>query len=230
MNIALIADTFYPHSGTVPEVVLRLATEYKRSGHTAIVLTDRSPSSLPPLDELFDIPVYRIPFRVPDGRSRAHATHGLTYRQLSRETIETLVRRRIAVLHAHSVGPCVYYALQARRKLNLPLVLSVHGEMSSERGDRFRRSAFLNALLRQAVAEADFLTCSSDCVLQELERLMSVRLRDNAGVAHSGSSSPEPCAALSSPSGAAAVDWRRVAAQYLSVYTLLDRVRLSRAA
>jgi glycogen synthase len=65
MRILLVSSRFLPHRGGLESVVYHLAREFHRRGHQVLVITNRYPRSLPPLEEIDGVKVMRLHFLLP---------------------------------------------------------------------------------------------------------------------------------------------------------------------
>jgi len=186
MNIAIFASAFYPHVGGVEELCRQLAHAYVRAGHGCIVLTNRWPRDLPAFEEYEGIPLYRLPFRVPEGGVKAQVSYRLTHRRILAELISILRERRIDLLHVQCVSCNGYYALLAKRQIGLPLVVTAQGELTMDAGRLYQTSAFANRVLRQLLAEADWITGCSGKTLADVERHVGKSYPDKSSVIFNG--------------------------------------------
>lgn len=169
MNIAIFASAFYPHVGGVEELCRQLSLELMRKGHRVIILTNRWPRSLPEYEEVDGIPVYRLPFRVPDGSVKAHLSYHLTHQQICRQMLGILRKHAMDVLHVQCISSNGYYAMLAKQALGLPLVVTAQGELTMDATGLYQRSGYMRRTLRQILNVADAITACSRATLQELE-------------------------------------------------------------
>lgn len=176
MNIAIFASAFYPHFGGVEELCRQLALELRRQGHTAIILTNRWPRTLPRYEEVDGIPVYRLAFRAPDAGPKSRVSYALTHGLVVRETAAVLRRHRIDVLHVQCVSSNGHYALEAKRLLGLPLVVTLQGELTMDATGLFQRSEFARQTLRRCVQEAEVVTGCSAKTLADAEAFLGRRI------------------------------------------------------
>jgi glycosyltransferase involved in cell wall biosynthesis len=79
-----------------------------------------------------------------------------------------------------------YYAMQAQRRLGLPLVVTLQGELGMDAGGLFQRSAFARTLLRSVLISADAITACSEQTLAEAEGFYGAPLRSRARVVYNG--------------------------------------------
>ena len=186
MNIAIFASAFHPHFGGVEELVRQLALELRRKRHTAIVLTNRWPRKLPRYEVIDGIPVFRVPFRGPDAGLRSRVTFRITRDRIHREVNGILRRHDIDVLHVQCVSSNAYYALHARRKLSLPLVVTLQGELTMDATRLFERSEFARTILRQCLTEAEAVTACSQKTLEDAEQFFGGNLEGRKRVIFNG--------------------------------------------
>jgi glycogen(starch) synthase len=175
MRIALFASAFHPHVGGVEELVRQLAHAYRESGDEAIVITNRWPPSLPAREEFEGIPVYRVPMRVPEGTLRVRVKYTLTHSGISREVLGALRRHRTELLHVQCVSSNGYYALEARRALALPLVVTTQGERTMDAERIYQKSPLINGVLQQLLTAADFVTACSRNTLDDVREFHAQR-------------------------------------------------------
>ncbi len=186
MNVALFASAFHPSLGGVEELVRQLAHIYPGKGAQPIVITNRWPRTLPAYEEYEGIPLYRIAMRVPEGGLKARANYALTHSAIRRSLRRILTEREIELLHVQCVSSNGYYALLAKHALNLPLVVTTQGERTMDATGLYRRSAFMNRVLRQLLMEADYITACSRHTLDDMEGYFGAPFGDRAGVIYNG--------------------------------------------
>jgi glycogen synthase len=185
-SVAIFASSFAPHVGGVEELSRRLAAEQRRRGLDSIVITNRYPKTLP-RDELIDgIPVYRERFRVPEPRPRHLVGWAIGTAATRRGILTTLRAHWTDVLHVHCVSSNGYYALRAARHTGLPLVVTMHGELSMDANGAYQRSAFLRATWRAVLDHADLVTGCSQHVMDEAVRAYGPALLGKARVIPNG--------------------------------------------
>lgn len=174
MKIALFASAFHPHLGGVEELVRQLAHALERAGHNAIVVTERWPRTLPAEEDFEGLRVFRFPFRARAGGSlpnqvRSAASLALTGPAIRRDIAALLGRERVDVVHVQCVSNNAPYAQNAARRLGLPLVVTLQGELSMDATGLYQRSEGARALMRRTLTQADALTGCSGQTLQEAE-------------------------------------------------------------
>lgn len=191
MNLALIASSFYPHLGGVEEVVRQLAREHSQHAVQPIVITNHFPTSLPQFEEIEGIPVYRLPFRLPDYLNKGALLKSSVRFQMGKGAVQKslqqiLQRHQINLMQIHCVTSSAPYALQAARDLKLPVIVSAHGELTMDAQQVFQRSPVFQSALRDSLRQADFITACSQQTLSELEKWWGASLADKSEVTYSG--------------------------------------------
>jgi len=186
MTIAIFASAYYPHVGGVEELVRQLVREYRARGVAAIVLTNRWPRDLPRYELVNDAPVYRVPFRAPEGSNTARITYAATRGAIRRETSAVLRRHAVRLVHVQCVSANGLYAHLAARELDLPLIVTAQGERLMDASRVYERSAFQNDVLRNLLHEADAITACSREVLRDLGEYAGHALGNRAQVIYNG--------------------------------------------
>ncbi len=186
MNVALFASAFHPHMGGVEELCRQLAHEYQARGLGIIVLTNRWPRDLPASELFEDIPVFRPAMRTPDGGWKSRVTYFLTSRAVQRQTSAILRQNRIDLVHVQCVGCNAFYAARAAAALELPLVVTLQGELSMDATGLFERSAFARETLRRAASQAAAVTACSGQTLAEAEAFLGAPFGARGRVIYNG--------------------------------------------
>ncbi|MEO5953569.1 MAG: glycosyltransferase family 4 protein, partial [Chloroflexia bacterium] len=186
MNPAIFASSFHPHFGGVEELARQLALQLKATGNAPVVFTNRWPKNLARYEEFEGLPIRRYLFRVPERTFRQLSTSlifgGLTLRNV----VNDLRQLGTDVLHIQCVSSQTYYALAARRELQLPLVVTLQGELTMDAGQLFQKSRFAQSLLRRALDEADLITGCSAKTLFDAEAFYGESFGDRARVIFNG--------------------------------------------
>lgn len=163
-------SSYAPHVGGVEEVTRRLAAGLRAQGHSPTVITNRWPNSLPRADTIDALPVERHAFRVAHRSVRGLGGWLLYSRPTRRAVIASARAHRCDVVNVHCVSSNAGYALAAAQALSMPLVVSVHGELSGDAAQAYARSGSLRRMLRTLLARAAGVTAPSDYALTELEQ------------------------------------------------------------
>jgi glycosyltransferase involved in cell wall biosynthesis len=162
-----MSSAFAPHLGGVEEVTKHLARELRARGSDTVVITNRWPTTLP-ADELIDgVPVRRERFRFPEPKPRHLAGWVVGTTAARRGVHDAIERHRSRVLHVQCVSTNGYYAVRAARRLRLPLVVSMQGELTMDAAQIYQRSAAMRRSWRRVVAAADVVTGCSQQVVDE---------------------------------------------------------------
>jgi len=169
MNIALFASAFHPHVGGVEELVRQLAQEQRRQGGSPLVVTNRWPKDLPESETHEGLPVRRFVFRVPEPNPRQLGGALLYGPGTVRRVCAALTEHKVDLIHVQCVSSNAHYALLAKRRLGLPLVVSLQGELTMDASRVFQRSAFARRLLCTLLSEAEAITACSAQTLAEAE-------------------------------------------------------------
>ena len=169
MNIALFPSAFHPSLGGVEELSRQLAHELRRVGHTVIVITNRWPRNLPANEVFEGLPLYRVAMRVPDGSRSAKLNYQLTHRAIRREVNNILRKHEIELLHVQCVSANAHYAVNAAKRLDLPLIVTLQGELTMDAGQIFQHSAFAQGMLRNALDHAAAISGCSRKTLDDAE-------------------------------------------------------------
>lgn len=185
-SVAIFASSFAPNLGGVEEQSRRLAAEQRRRGLDSIVITNRYPKTLPRSDRIDGIPVYRERFRVPEPRPRHLAGWVIGTSATRRSILSALRAHRTEVLHVQCVSSNGYYALHAARRTGLPLVVTMHGELSMDANAVYQRSAHLRATWRALLDRARLVTGCSQHVIDEAVQAYGPALHDKARVIPNG--------------------------------------------
>lgn len=186
MKIGLFASAFYPHVGGVEELVRQLALQQRRRGDQPMVLTVRWPKDLPAAEEYEGVPVRRYVFRVPDWNWKQRGTALLLGPGTLKQVCRDLCVHQADVLHVQCVSSNAHYALQAKRRLGLPLVVSLQGELTMDADRIFERSDFARSLMRAILNEADALTACSAQTLAEAEAYHGKPFGERGSVIYNG--------------------------------------------
>lgn len=168
MNIAIFASAFYPRVGGVEELCRQLALQLIQKGHRVIILTNRWPRNLPEFEDYQGIPVYRLPFRLPDGSIKAKLSYLLTNRSIRKDTLRIIREFKADILHVQCVSSNGFYAGVASSILGIPLVVTAQGERTMDATQLYQKSRYMNRLLHNLLNQADYITACSGQTLDDL--------------------------------------------------------------
>lgn len=203
MNAAIFASAFHPHLGGVEELCRQLALEQQRRGGRPLIVTNRWPKSLPAEEQVDGLPVRRFVFRVPVLGVRQWLGGTLLAPPTTVAAARAVRRAAAAIVHVQCVSSTAYYAMRVARRLRLPLVVSLQGELTMDAGRIFQRFEFARRLMRDALGSADAITACSRQTLEEARAFFGrdfaapsrvvyngIRLADFAGAAPRASDRP----------------------------------------
>ena len=176
MKTAIFASAFHPSLGGVEELVRQLAHAFGRGGHEALILTQRWPRDLSAVENYEGLRVFRFPFRtgLESGsmavRLKAEATMRLTKPGIHRQIATLLEREKVDIVHVQCVSSSAIYALESARRLDLPFVVTLQGELTMDATQLFQRSPQARQMMRDALENAHAITgCSGQTVAEAQE-------------------------------------------------------------
>jgi glycosyltransferase involved in cell wall biosynthesis len=167
MNIAIFPSAFYPSLGGVEELVRQLAHQLKRDGHKVMIATNRWPKSIPGHEDVEGLDVHRYVCRVPEHTWRQMGGALLYGPGTLRSVCADLRAFDAEVVHVQCVSSSAYYAMNAARRLKLPFVATLQGELTMDASRVFQRSRFAQKLMRNVLTTADAVTGCSEHTLAE---------------------------------------------------------------
>lgn len=182
MRVALFPSAFHPHFGGVEELARQLAQQLRRTGHEPSIFTNRWPKNLPAIEEFEGLRIYRWVFRVPEREWRQMLTSLLFAKFTLRQVYSRLISEQAQVIHIQCVSSNSYYAVRASRRLKLPLVVTLQGELTMDAGGLFQKSRYAQGLMRMALNEADVVTACSGKTLADAEEFCGHSLGERARV------------------------------------------------
>jgi glycogen synthase len=183
---AIVASNFYPHMGGVEEAVRQLALRQRASGASPLVVTMRWPKSLPPTDLVDGIEVRRHLFRGAERRPKQFLGAVLTRGAIARRVTADIRSHDASVVHVQCVGINGWYALRAARRLALPLVVTLQGELTMDASRVYEWSRVLPGLLRELLRDADAVTACSAATLAEAQEWSGIDLGGRGSVVYNG--------------------------------------------
>jgi glycogen synthase len=166
-DVALFASSFFPHLGGVEELTRQLAHEHVRRGARPMVVTNRWPEDLPASETIEGLPVRREAFLTPERHLRPLARFVLEGRTAPRRLADDVKAHGARLIHVQCVSTNAYAARNVARRLNLPLVVSLQGELTMDADQVYQHSTVLPSLLRELFRDADAITACSRQTLNE---------------------------------------------------------------
>ena len=185
-SIAIFASAFHPSLGGVEELCRQLAHAYRRLGREAIIITQRWPRDLPSYEDFEGIPLYRLPFRVPEGSLKANVSYRLTHTKIVTEMFAILKKHKVELLHTQCVSHNALYAQIAQRELRLPYVLTTQGERTMDSNQVFEKSELMKRILREGLKSANWITGCSRDTLDDVQQWYGESFADRSSVVYNG--------------------------------------------
>ena len=132
------------------------------------------------------VPVLRYPFVVPRRHPARWLEATLRRGRIVDQIVDDLRAQSPEVIHVQCVSGNAWYAEQVARRMRIPLVVTLQGELTMDASNIYGRSRFLRGLLRRLMRQAEAVTgCSAD-TLREAERFADVSLGSRGSVIHNG--------------------------------------------
>jgi glycosyltransferase involved in cell wall biosynthesis len=199
---AIFASSFHPHVGGVEELVRQLAHHQIESGAVPVIHTSRWPRSLPSRERWDDLEIRRHSYRTPEGSIRKLATAAAANPFVLLAIVRQLRSDGADLVHVQCVSEGAWFAYEAARLLQLPLVVTLQGELTMDASGIYQRSALLRRTLRLVLERADAITACSGATLREAESWASIDLGARSRVVHNGVATREFVASDPRRSGA----------------------------
>ncbi len=162
-------SSYAPHYGGVEQVARTLVSGLTRAGDHPLVVTNRWPKSLSATEVVDGAPVVREVFRVPALRARHLGGWAVHSRRTRLRLRAALVDHGCDVINVHCVSTNGRYALDLSRALRLPVVVSLHGELTADADAVYQRSALLRRTWRRLLDQAELVTAPSSHTLHTAE-------------------------------------------------------------
>lgn len=186
----LVSSSYAPHLGGVEEVVRQLAHGLATDAGSQVVVTNRWPKNLPGEEAEGAVTIIRRRFRTPDGGSRQLAAWSLGA-PITKRAIRRHARKRSCnVVNVHCVSSNVEYVLDVSEALHLPIVVSLHGELTADATGAYERPR-LRALWADLIDRAAAITAPSEYVLRRAEEAYGQKLGMRATVIRNGVDRPQ---------------------------------------
>ena len=147
--------------GGVELVARELSSGLTALGHHPLIFTNRWPKSLAETEIIDGVRVHRFKFRVPEPNLRQWGGWALTSNKVQRQISHVARAGAVDLVNVHCVSSNGRYALYLSQKLQLPLVLSLHGELTGDATDLFRRSSQMRKSWRKLMDHAAVITAPS---------------------------------------------------------------------
>ena len=186
MQPLLIASSYAPHVGGVEEVVARLADGMRRRASQPLVATNHWPRALPTTETIEDVPVLRVPFRVPHRSIRGLAGWALGSLPTRRAMVSAARAHDTDVVNIHCVSSNGSYALATAKALAVPLVVSLHGELGNDANAVYRHDTRLVRTWHRLIDRAGGVTAPSQFVLDEAQEFYGASFGGRSSVIRNG--------------------------------------------
>jgi glycogen(starch) synthase len=187
MNIAIFASQFYPHIGGVEELMRQLAREQLRRGDRPLIVSGHWPNTLPAEEKFEGLSIRRYGFCLPGPNLRQMLSFLLHRPGTVSKICHDLRTHKTDLIHIQCVGPNAYYALLAKRRLKIPLVVTLQGELTMDATGFYGHPAsYGERLLPMVLKEADAITACSQHTLTEAEKFFGSNFGKRGHVIHNG--------------------------------------------
>lgn len=186
MKIALFPSAFAPSLGGVEELVRQLAMQLGRNGEDVRIYTNRWPRDLPTQETIDGLPVVRFPARVPAQNLRSKISVRMTRGSILRKLESQLREAGTEVINAHCVSCVTEYATALARRMDLPLVVTLQGELTMDAGQIYQKFPGAAAMFRESLRQADIVTAVSGKTLSDAEDFLGSSLGDKGRVIFNG--------------------------------------------
>jgi glycosyltransferase involved in cell wall biosynthesis len=157
--------------GGVEELTRRLALEYRRQGHTVLVVTARWPRALPAREVRDGIAVRRIDYVLPNRHPSGLIRFGLCFPPRLAALARLITRFQPDVVHIQCVSAQGLYLGLLKRRLGFPLVVTLQGERRMDAMQVYQRSRVMEPMLARLLGTADFVTACSRATLADVADL-----------------------------------------------------------
>jgi glycogen synthase len=186
INVTIVPSAFHPSLGGVEELVRQLALEQNRRGWPTSVATNRWPRQLPAVETIDGLTVRRYAFRVPGGDLKRNLAAALLGPLALRQFCRDLREGGAELIHLQCVSCNAPYAMAAAKRLGLPFVASLQGELTMDADQVFQRKEADRRLYRDVLGNADQITACSGQTLREAEEFFGAPLAHKARVIYNG--------------------------------------------
>ncbi len=185
-RVALAPSAYAPHRGGVEEVAAQLGKTLSARGVEVDVTTMRWPKSLPRTEVVDGLSVRRQVFRAHLGGARRRVIAAMSHPVSLAALIAYYRSFKPDLVNIHCVSPAAQFHLQACKILRIPLVVSVHGELTGDATGLYQREPKMRAILRSCLAHADAVTACSQVALDEVKDWYEDEIEEPTSVVHNG--------------------------------------------
>jgi glycosyltransferase involved in cell wall biosynthesis len=185
-RVLLASSAYSPSLGGVEELTAKLARTLIAAGVEARVSTMRWPTDLPALELVDGVEVWRHTFRAREGSIRQRAVAAATAPSTQARLTAQIREFAPDVIHVQCVSVSAGPHWVAAKKLGIPLVATLQGELTMDASRVYERSPTLRALLRDLLANADAVTACSRHTLEEAQEWFGAPLGERGRVIYNG--------------------------------------------
>lgn len=164
----MAASRYAPHLGGIETVVAELARRLLSAGDVVVVVTHRHPAGLPAAEVLDGVDVRRVTFDAP-ARGVRPVLRFLRGTVTTRAALARLPRPDVVNVHGASSQTLHVARFAAAR--GIPLVLTTHGEITSDVHQIYAGSTYMRFAFRYAARRAEAVTAPSRHALRDAARL-----------------------------------------------------------
>jgi glycosyltransferase involved in cell wall biosynthesis len=157
--------------GGVEELTRRLALEYRRQGHTVLVVTARWPRDLPAREVRDGIAVRRIDYVMPNRHLAGLIRFGLCFPRRLAALARLIAQFQPDVVHIQCVSAQGLYIGLLKHLQGFRLVVTLQGERRMDATQVYQRSKVMEPLLARLLRTADFVTACSRATLADVADL-----------------------------------------------------------
>lgn len=166
MRILLMPSAYYPSLGGVEEVTSKVAHLLLQLGHSVEVATNRWPKSLSNCEMVEHVPVRRYSFLVPIGLRGTIRFAVFSVSEFVKLILSTM-RFCPDVIHVICCSSNLPYAVLLSKILNIPLVISTHGEIGMDAGRLYQSRNFISNNIKRFSEQAAIVTgCSQSTAVE----------------------------------------------------------------
>ena len=182
MNITIITSSYRPNIGGVEEAVYNLTEEYKKLGHKVNIITAKWPENLKDREIIDEVEVGRFDFPIPGLSFSNIKSFVFRFPNANRKFKQFIEDKKPEAVHLHCVSSSGFYTLLAKKLLNFPLVVTLHGETVMDDYDIYKKSSTLRWTLRNLLKKADWVTANSSYILEDAFNTYFRRLNNSSVV------------------------------------------------
>lgn len=170
MRIVLLPSNYAPAIGGIEEVTRQLGKRLVSGGDDVEIWTHRHPPTLPDEEVIGGLTVRRFRFPLPSARPASLTGWPRAAGSTQRAMAGAVRRFRPDVLHVHGFSGNGVHATLASVAHRTPLVVTLHGETSTDDHRIYDRSLSLRTGIRAGLRRAAAVTAPSRFILEDASR------------------------------------------------------------